>query len=262
MQSESKTVAKKSPEMHSKRTQNVLSSEKCVRFENVTAAWNHFLGNHTNGIFDVNLEIKSGLCAIVGPTGCGKSTLLNVILGELDVNSGSVMINGTISYASQTPWIFEDSIRNNIVFVEDFDEKRYKKVVDVCALKQDFKFLPQGDMTIVSEGGTSLSGGQRARINLARAIYKQSDIYLLDSPLSALDTHVAKHIFEKCFKQFLRGKVCVLVTHQLEHLNNVQQVIALNNGRIDINGSFESFSFNNEEAEVQSIPKSPTSVVS
>lgn len=269
LRSESKQESVKSTEAHSGRAQNVTSLEKSVRFEKVTAVWKQSVGHISNGIFDVSVEIKPGLCAIVGPTGSGKSSLLNVILGELGVDSGTVTINGSISYASQANWIFEGSIRNNIVFVEDFDEKRYKKVVEVCALEQDFKIFPQRDLTIVSEGGSSLSGGQRARINLARAIYKQSDIYLLDSPLSALDPHVAKHIFEKCFEQFLKGKICVLVTHQLERLQNVQQVITLNNGRINIHGSVESFHESdsgafmyNQEAEVLKTPQSPTSIVS
>lgn len=231
-----------------RRIQNVDSLEKSIRFENATAVWERSESRQMNGIFDMSLEIKPGLCAVVGQVGSSKSTLLNLILGELSLDSGLMTINGTISYASQEPWIFEGSVRNNIVFVEDFDEERYNKVVEVCALERDFKLLPQGDATIVGEQGSSLSGGQKARVNLARAIYKQSDIYLLDDPLSAVDTHVGKHIFEKCIKGFLAEKICVLVTHQLQYLKNVQLVVLLNKGKIEAQGPFQTLQRFNKES--------------
>lgn len=221
-----------------KRAQNIDSSTKCIRFDNVTAAWE--TGNRMNGIFNVNVNVKPGLCAIVGSVGSGKSTFLNVILGELELDSGSLTIDGSLSYASQEPWIFGGTIRNNIIFVEEFNEERYNKVIEVCALKRDFKLLPQGDATIVGEQGSSLSGGQKARINLARAIYKRSDIYLLDDPLSAVDTNVGKHIFEKCINEFLAEKICVLVTHQLQYLTNVDHVLLMNKGEIEAQGPFKT----------------------
>ncbi len=229
----------------SKRTQNSNAAGNSIQFTNAKAVWKD--DNQSNGIFDLSLEIRSGLCAIVGQVGSGKSTLLNVILGELDLDTGTITINGTISYASQEPWIFGGTVRSNIVFVEDFDEQRYNKVVEVCALGRDLRLLPQGDATIVGERGSSLSGGQRARVNLARAIYKQSDIYLLDDPLSAVDTHVGKQIFEKCIKEFLADKVCVLVTHQLQYLKDEQHVVLLNDGRIVAEGPFKTLEkFNTE----------------
>lgn len=230
-----------------RRTQNMESPEKCIRFEKATAAWNQSDVNQMNGIFEVNVEISSGLCAIVGPVGSGKSTFLNVILGELELDNGSLTINGSMSYASQEPWLFNDSIRRNIVFVEDYDEERYSKVVKVCALERDFKLLPKGDATTVGEKGSSLSGGQKARVNLARAIYKQSDIYLLDDPLSAVDSHVGKHIFEKCINDFLSDKICLLVTHQLQYLNDVNHVIVMNQGRIEAQGPFKTLEKLNKE---------------
>lgn len=223
-----------------RRVTNVDSLDKCIRLTNATAVWEQSEGSQTSGIFDINLEIKSGLCAIVGQVGSSKSTLLNLILGELSLESGSMTINGTISYASQEPWIFEGSVRNNIVFVEDFDRQRYNKVVEVCALDRDFKLLPKGDATIVGEQGSSLSGGQKARVNLARAIYKQADIYLLDDPLSAVDTHVGKDIYEKCIEEFLANKICVLVTHQLQYLRRVQHVVLLNKGKLEAQGPFHT----------------------
>lgn len=233
-----------------RRVHNVDSLDKCIRLTNATAVWQAVEqsdGAQQNGIFDMNLEVTSGLCAIVGQVGASKSTLLNLILGELSLDSGSMTINGTISYASQEPWIFEGSVRNNIVFVEDFDRLRYNKVVEVCALDRDFKLLPKGDATIVGEQGSSLSGGQKARVNLARAIYKQADIYLLDDPLSAVDTHVGKHIYEKCVEEFLANKICVLVTHQLQYLTNVQHVVLINKGKLEAQGPFQTLQKFNKE---------------
>lgn len=175
----------------SKRIVNLNSEGKGILLENATAAWNTLDKDNKNGILNVNIEIQpSLLCALVGKVGSGKSTLLNAILGELEIDSGRITVNGSVSYASQEAWLFEGTVRDNIVFVEGFDERRYNQVIGVCALEQDFQFLPKGDQTVVGERGVSLSGGQRARVNLARAIYKQADIYLLDDPLSAVDTHV------------------------------------------------------------------------
>lgn len=239
---------KDSNENCGRRIQNVDATEKCIRFENVTAVWERRESHQMNGIFELNMEIGQGLCAIVGQVGSSKSTLLNVILGELAIDAGLLTVNGSISYASQEPWLFEGSVRSNIVFVEEFDEQRYNKVVEVCALERDFKLLPQGDATIVGEQGSSLSGGQKARVNLARAIYKQSDIYLLDDPLSAVDTHVGKHIFDSCVKGFLADKICVLVTHQLQYLKQVNHVVLMKSGKIEAQGPFKTLERLNKES--------------
>lgn len=260
---------KKSTVYPNQRNQNVNSSEKCIRFENVTAVWERSESQQMNGIFDMNIEMTAGLYAVVGQVGSGKSTLLNVLLGELEPDVGSIIINGTISYASQEPWLFEGSVRNNIIFVEDFDEERYNRVVEVCALERDFKLLPQGDATIVGEQGSSLSGGQKARVNLARAIYKKSDIYLLDDPLSAVDAHVGKHIFEKCVKEFLSDKICVLVTHQLQYLKHEKHVVLMSNGKVEAEEPFQTLENSNkisltlgqeEEADEQNTKDAPNRV--
>lgn len=211
---------------------------KGIGMESVTAAW-ELCEKGGTGITDINLKIEENeLCAIVGQVGAGKSTLLQVILGELDIDRGLINIDGIVSYACQEAWLFEGSIRSNIVFIEDFDEKRYKEVVRVCALERDLKLLPFGDSTIVGERGISLSGGQKARVNLARAIYKRADIYLLDDPLSAVDAHVGKHIFQECIVHFLRDKTRILVTHQLQYLKEVKHLVQLNKGRIDAQGTY------------------------
>lgn len=119
------------------------------------------------------------------------------LLEELPLESGQTTLEGKLSYSSQDAWTYQDSVRNNILFGAEYEPERYQKVVEVCALKRDLAILPFGDRTLVGERGVSLSGGQRARINLARAVYRDADIYLMDDPLSAVDAPVAKHIFEK-----------------------------------------------------------------
>lgn len=165
--------------------------------------------------------------------------MLQALLGELPFDEGKITVNGRISYASQEPWVFAASVRQNITFGLPFNRIRYAEVVRVCALNQDFAQWPQGDKTVVGERGTSLSGGQRARINLARAIYKDADIYLLDDPLSAVDTHVGKHLFDECICNFLKDKTRVLVTHQIQYLEEADLIVLFNNGSVELQGSFE-----------------------
>ncbi|XP_066250978.1 ATP-binding cassette sub-family C member 4-like [Euwallacea similis] len=194
----------------------------------------------------INLVVPKGcLCAVIGPVGAGKSSLLQLLLGELTLISGSVRVGGTISYASQEPWLFAASIRNNILFGKEYCKELYKKVTKACALAKDFEQLPYGDQTFVGERGISLSGGQRARINLARAIYRQADIYLLDDPLSAVDTHVGKHLFEKCIVKHLKGKTRILVTHQLQYLKKADLIVVLYEGIIEVLGSFKQLAKSN-----------------
>lgn len=187
-----------------KRIVNENTKDKCIILKNATACYMQNLNDNVTGIKNVDLELKGNeTCAVIGPVGSGKSTLLQVILGELELDSGSIEINGSLSYASQEPWIFEGSVRGNVIFTEEYDEERYLEVLNICGLEYDLQLLPDGDLTIVGDRGVSLSGGQRARINLARAIYRKADIYLLDDPLSALDSEVGRHIFENCIKLYL-----------------------------------------------------------
>lgn len=156
-----------------------------VIFDNVSASWINNLGEPTIGLESINLKIEPGeIYALIGAVGSGKTTLLQTVLGELEIDSGSLEMCGTISYANQESFIFEGSIRSNILFNDVYDEKRYKEVVSACGLEKDFELFQYGDHTIVGERGISLSGGQKARVNLARAVYRDADIYLLDDPLS------------------------------------------------------------------------------
>lgn len=132
---------------------------------------------------------------VVGKVGCGKSSLLSSLLNESHKISGEIAVNGSISYASQLAWIQNETIKENILFGKSYNDFNYMNVVHACALVDDLNQLPAGDETEISENGINLSGGQRQRISLARAVYNNADIYLFDDPLSAVDTRVAKLIF-------------------------------------------------------------------
>lgn len=170
------------------------------------------------------------LLAVIGPVGGGKSSLLHTILQELPLIEGTLEVKGEISYASQEPWLFAGTVRQNILFGLPMDKVRYNNVVNKCALERDFSLFPFGDKTIVGDRGVSLSGGQRARINLARAVYKQAEIYLLDDPLSAVDTHVGKQLFKQCITGYLKHKIVILVTHQIQYLQEVHNILYLEDG--------------------------------
>lgn len=218
-------------------TPTKINVKPAVVLENVCAKWSSKSPEDT--LNNISLSLKSSqLFAVIGPVGSGKSSLLNVILKELPIYKGNMTLSGAISFSSQEPWLFSGSVRQNILFGETYDDERYQKVVDACALRSDFALFPHSDQTLVGEKGKSLSGGQKARINLARCVYKQADIYLLDDPLSAVDANVGKHLYERCVKGFLNGKICILVTHQLQYLKNADKIIILKDGEVEMEGRY------------------------
>ncbi|XP_067258367.1 ATP-binding cassette sub-family C member 12 [Chanodichthys erythropterus] len=175
---------------------------------------------------------KGSLLGVCGNVGSGKTSLISSILEQMHLVSGSVSANGTLAYVSQQAWIFHGTVRDNILMGEPFNQTRYASVIHACSLKPDLAILPYGDQTEIGERGINLSGGQKQRVSLARAVYSNRDIFLLDDPLSAVDAHVGKHIFEECIKKELKGKSVILVTHQLQYLEFCDEVLLLDNGEI------------------------------
>ncbi|EPS73599.1 hypothetical protein M569_01152, partial [Genlisea aurea] len=193
---------------------------------------------------NINLDIPvGGLVAIVGGTGEGKTSLISAMLGELPApEDARVTIRGSVAYVPQISWIFNATVRENILFGSSFDRERYWKAVDVTALQPDLELLPGHDLTEIGERGVNISGGQKQRVSMARAVYSDADVYIFDDPLSALDAHVARQVFNNCVKDALAGKTRVLVTNQLHFLPQVDRIILVSEGTVKEEGSFEELS--------------------
>ncbi|XP_072661820.1 ATP-binding cassette sub-family C member 2 [Canis lupus baileyi] len=216
------------------------SSDKAVQFSEASFTWDR---DSEATIRDVNLDIMPGqLVAVVGTVGSGKSSLMSAMLGEMEDVHGHITIKGTIAYVPQQSWIQNGTIKDNILFGSELDEKRYQQVLEACALLPDLEVLPGGDLAEIGEKGINLSGGQKQRISLARATYQNSDIYVLDDPLSAVDAHVGRHIFNKVLgpNGLLKGKTRLLVTHSIHFLPQVDEIVVLGNGTILEKGSYNT----------------------
>ncbi|CAF3162568.1 unnamed protein product [Rotaria sp. Silwood2] len=191
---------------------------------------------------NIDLDVNGGsLVGIIGANGSGKSSLLTALLGEMSLVQGSSKIYGQIAYVSQTPWIFAGTIRDNILFCKPFEKEKYERVLHVCCLVPDLQTFSAGDATIIGEKGVNLSGGQKARVSLARALYTDADIYLFDDPLAAVDPTVAQKIFHQCISNegILNGKTRLLVTHHIGFLPEFDHCILFDHGRIEKQGLFD-----------------------
>jgi ATP-binding cassette subfamily C (CFTR/MRP) protein 1 len=193
---------------------------------------------------NINVRIKKGqLVGIVGPVGSGKSSFLAAILGEMNLRGGSVSVSSScsqVAFCDQRAWIVNANVKENVLFGKEFDEARFHRAIYAAAMEDDLKILPDGLKTEIGERGINLSGGQKARVSLARAIYNDADLYLLDDPLSAVDAHVGEHIFQKCIVETLAGKTRLLVTHHSQFLPRCDYVIILDSmGRVKVMGSFK-----------------------
>ncbi|KAJ3614567.1 hypothetical protein NHX12_018139 [Muraenolepis orangiensis] len=191
----------------------------------------------------LDLSIPKGcLAVVVGKVGCGKTSLLAAITGELTRLSGAVYVEGReagFGLAAQEPWIQHATVRDNILFGKKYDPVFYQAVVEACALSDDLNVLPQGDRTEVGENGVTLSGGQKARLALARAVYMEKEIYLLDDPLAAVDADVARHLMQNCIMGILRGKTRILCTHRIEFVEQADVVVLVDHGTIVKTGTPE-----------------------
>ncbi|TNY24017.1 hypothetical protein DMC30DRAFT_371993 [Rhodotorula diobovata] len=195
-----------------------------------------------NHLQDISVSVKKGeLIAVVGRVGDGKSSLLSAILGEMNKVDGQVTVRGTVAYTAQQPWIMGGTVRSNITFGFRYEPEFYELVLEACALKEDLKLLPQGDATEVGEKGISLSGGQKARVALARAVYARADIYLLDDPLSAVDAHVAAHLFNRVIgpEGLLKDKARLLCTNAIPFCSQADQLLFLRKGVVLERSTYE-----------------------
>jgi ABC-type multidrug transport system fused ATPase/permease subunit len=199
-------------------------------------------------LHDVSLSISNGsLTAVAGPIAAGKSSLLSAILGDLGVVPSSVAqpvvtVRGSVAFVPQKPWILNASLKANVLFGCQFDERKFWRVLEACSLTADVEAFPDKELTEIGEGGTTLSGGQQQRVSLARALYRDADVYLMDDVLSALDARVAREVFNNVLSStgYLHGKTRVLVTHTLWCLPHVEDIVLMSEGRVRARGSFAS----------------------
>ncbi|GIQ80733.1 hypothetical protein KIPB_001572, partial [Kipferlia bialata] len=191
----------------------------------------------------VSFSVQRGeVLGIAGKTGCGKTSLLASLLNEMRCVEGTSHVSGSVAYCAQKATIFNDTLRSNVLFGCEYDAIRYNRVLDACCLRPDIAQLQAGDLTEIGERGVTLSGGQKQRIALARAVYSDSDVYLLDDPLSAVDAHVGRSLWEDVLIGILKaeGKTVVLVTHQVQYLPECDRVILMEDGRVSFMGTYQT----------------------
>ncbi|RNA42720.1 multidrug resistance-associated 1 [Brachionus plicatilis] len=210
---------------------------EAVKFRNVDLGWSET----EKTLHNLNFEVKKGeLVAVVGSVGSGKSSLISGLLGEMHKFKGYINVNGSTAYVSQQAWIQNSTLRNNILFGNDYDRDLYEKILSSCALVSDLEILPAGDQTEIGEKGINLSGGQKQRISLARSVYAKASIYTFDDPLSAVDAHVGKHIFDSVIgpKGLLKHKTRIFATNSLSFLSECDKIIMLDKGSIKEIGTY------------------------
>ncbi|XP_019384295.1 PREDICTED: multidrug resistance-associated protein 1-like isoform X1 [Crocodylus porosus] len=215
------------------------SANHAVGFIDASFRWDENSGQILNNL---NVRIPEGaLVAVVGQVGSGKSSFLSAILGEMEKLEGTVQRRGSVAYVSQQAWIQNSILQENILFGSGLNKPYYERVLEACALLPDLEQLPNGDQTEIGERGVNISGGQKQRVSLARAVYSNADIYLLDDPLSAVDVHVGKHLFEKLIgpSGLLKNKTRILVTHSLAFLPQTDLIIVMENGKIADMGTYQ-----------------------
>ncbi|OAX79950.1 hypothetical protein ACJ72_05730 [Emergomyces africanus] len=196
---------------------------------------------------DFNFEIgRNELIAVIGTVGCGKSSLLSALAGDMRLTKGKVSMNASRAFCPQYAWVQNATVKENILFGKAYDDVWYNNVIDACALRTDFDMLPAGDGTEIGERGITVSGGQKQRLNIARAIYFDADLILMDDPLSAVDAHVGRHIMDNAICGLLKNKARILATHQLHVLSRCDRIILMDDGRISSIDTFDNLMRDNE----------------
>ncbi|KAL8122791.1 hypothetical protein AgCh_010969 [Apium graveolens] len=216
----------------------VKDSELCAKIKNGNFSWDPDSGIST--LKNINLEVKRGKkIAVCGSVGAGKSSLLYALLGEISKTSGTVDVLGSVAYVSQGAWIQSGTIRDNILSGQPMEKRKYEEAIRVCALDKDIDSFDYGDLTEIGQRGLNMSGGQKQRIQLCRAVYNDADIYLLDDPFSAVDAHTAATLFNDCVMSALEKKTVILVTHQVEFLPVVDNILVMECGQIIQGGTYK-----------------------
>jgi len=199
-------------------------------------------------LLDIDFSVgRHELIAVIGTVGSGKSSLLAALAGDMRRTAGNITLGASRAFCPQYAWIQNQTVKDNIAFGKEFRQDWYDSVVDACALRPDFEMLPNGDMTEIGERGITVSGGQKQRLNIARAIYFDADIILMDDPLSAVDAHVGRHIMDNAICGLLKNKCRILATHQLHVLNRCDRIIWMEDGRIEAIDTFDNLMANSEE---------------
>ena len=224
-------------------TRSPSSDNHSIEVMDFSASWQgtDIVNNKDLDLKCINLTTDGAkLVVIAGPIGSGKSNLLMSLINELPGVSGRININGVTSYVPQQPWIFSGSFRDNILVGTTLHAQRYQQVLAACCLTEDIGEFERGDMTLIGERGVTLSGGQKARVSLARAVYQEADIYLLDDPLSAVDMKVGGEIFYNCVRGFLSDKIVVMVTHHIQYVRSADEIVVMREGSVLRKGAYAS----------------------
>jgi ABC-type multidrug transport system fused ATPase/permease subunit len=210
--------------------------------ENIEESESNRVNRSIYTLASFNFQIKKGeLVAVIGAVGSGKTSFLAALLGEMNLQSGKVRCSGSVAYCDQRAWILNDSVQGNILFGKPYDKKKFDLALYAANLDADLKALPGGLNTQIGERGINLSGGQKARVALARAIYQDADICLLDDPLSAVDAHVGEFLFQECISKTLSGKTRVLVTHHVHHLSKCDKILMIVEGHMKFFGTYDEY---------------------
>ena len=235
-------VPYKDIEGHEKVVEDYDAEHDAVLIRDGYFAW----GDNDNCLKDITTRIPKGaLVAVVGRVGSGKTSFVSSLVGEMTKNAGVVMVNGSMSLSAQQAWLVNDTVRGNILFGKPYDEKKYQEILKVCCLEDDLKVLQGGDMCEIGDRGINVSGGQKARISLARCCYSDSDIVVMDDPIAAVDSHVGKALFHKCIAKYLEGRTRILVTNATQYLHKCDYIIVLENQTISHQGTYEELKAQN-----------------